>query len=47
MLISNELGKISKDFLNGYKRINFELNFKETNGVFTGLYINDEIKKSL
>jgi hypothetical protein len=47
MLISEELGRISKDFLNGYKGINIELNSKEINGVFTDLYINDEIKKEL
>lgn len=47
MLISEELGRVSKDFLNGYKGINIELNSKEINGVFTDLYINDEIKKEL
>ncbi|MHD0319077.1 hypothetical protein [Fusobacterium sp. THCT1E2] len=47
MLISEELGRISKDFLNGYRGINIELNSKEINGVFTDLYINDEIKKDL
>lgn len=47
MLISEELGRISKDFLNGYRGINIELNSKEINGVFTDLYINDEVKKEL
>ncbi|MCB8566297.1 hypothetical protein [Fusobacterium ulcerans] len=47
MLISEELGRISKDFLNGYRGINIELNSKEINGVFTDLYINDKIKKDL
>ena len=35
MLVSEELRKISKDFINGYKGINIELNSKEINGVFT------------
>lgn len=47
MLISEELGRISKNFLNDYKGINIELNSKEINGVFTDLYINDEVKKEL
>lgn len=47
MLVSEELRKISKDFINGYKGINIELNSKEINGVFTDLYINDEVKKEL
>lgn len=47
MLVSEELGRVSKDFINGYKGINIELNSKEINGVFTDLYINDEVKKEL